>query len=132
MQAFTLWRDQRATGGRNAEDVAILRAVNDFIDKHGDSRFSDIAKDDTARPVINRAGYLDKSGASTIYLFTSGGLREATAGYDQKRVIKTLDDAGAFAKKGNSKTALSTRTPDGRTPRLYHIDPDKLSEGGGK
>lgn len=132
MQAFTLWRDQRATGGRNAEDVAILRAVNDFIEKHGDSRFSDIAKDDAARPVINRAGYLDKTGASTVYLFTSGGLREATAGYDQKRVIRALDEAGAFARKGNSKTALSTRTPDGRTPRLYHIDPDKLGEGGEK
>jgi len=132
MQAFTLWRDQRATGGRNAEDVAILRAVNDFIERHGDSRFSDIVKDDTARPVINRAGYLDKSGASTIYLFTSGGLREATTGYDQKRVIRALDEASAFARKGNSKTALSTRTPDGRTPRLYHIDPDKLADGGGK
>lgn len=131
MQAFTLWRDQRATGGRNAEDVAILRAINDFIDKYGDSRFSGIAKDDAMRPVINRAGYVDKSGASTVYLFTSGGLREATTGYDIKRVIKALDSVGAFAQKGaNGKTALSTRTPDGRTPRLYHIYPDKLGEGG--
>lgn len=131
MQAFALWRDQRAAGGRNAEDVAILRAINDFIDKHGDSRFTDIAKDDMARLVINRAGYLDKAGASTVYLFTSGGLREAAAGYDIKRVIKALDSVGAFAQKGaNGKTALSTRTPDGRTPRLYYIDPDKLGEGG--
>jgi len=127
--AFTLWRDQRATGGRNAEDVAILRAVSDFIDKHGDSRFSDIAKDDTTRPVINRAGYLDKSGASTIYLFTSGGLREATAGYDMKRVIKALDDAGAFSQKGaNGKTALATRTGADGVKKLYHLDAIKLQE----
>src|SRR5690606_24930288 len=107
MQAFSLWRDQRATGGRNAEDIAILRAINDFIDKHGDSRFSYIDEKETTRLVLNRAGYLDRSEESTIYLFTSSGLRDATEGYDLKRVIKALDDVGAFAKKGNQKTSLS-------------------------
>lgn len=129
MQAFTLWRDQRATGGRNAEDVAILRAVNDFIDMHGDSRFSDITKDDMTRPVINRAGYLDKSGTPTIYLFTSSGLREATKGYDIKRAIKALDSVGAFAQKGtNGKTALATRTAGEGVKKLYYLDATKLQE----
>lgn len=132
LRGFDLWREQRDTGGLNAEDASILRRLADFIERHGDSRFSNIDDNDTARPVINRAGYLDRSGASTVYLFTSGGLREATTGYDLKRVTAALDKVGAFAKKGNSKTALSTRTPDGRTPRLYHIDPDKLTPEGGK
>ncbi len=81
------------------------------------------------RPVINRAGYLDKSGVSTIYLFTSGGLREATKGYDIKRAIKALDSVGAFAQKGaNGKTALATRTAGEGVKKLYYLDATKLQE----
>lgn len=129
MHCFALWRDQRGTHGRNAEDASILRAVGDFIDKHGESWFSDIAKDDTARPVPNRAGYLNKSGASTVYLFTSGGLREATVGYDLKRVIKTLDSVGAFAQKGaNGRAAIATRIAGDGVKKLYHLDAANLQE----
>ena len=129
LRGFHLWKDQRGTSGRNAEDVAILRTVRDFIDKHGDSRFSDIANDDTARSVINRAGYLDKSGGAIRYLFTAGGMKEATAGYDIKRVVRALDDAGVFAKKGaNGRTQVATRTANEGVKKLYHIDAEKLSE----
>lgn len=129
-RAFGYWRQQRATCGRSAEDAAILRAVADFIDKHGDSRFSDINASAEAPIVVhNRAGYWSGIGASRLFLFTSSGLREACQDYDIRRVIKALNDAGAIAKKGaNRKTAVSTRVPDGRTPRLYHVDAEKLQE----
>ncbi|SDM52818.1 putative DNA primase/helicase [Oryzisolibacter propanilivorax] len=127
LHGFGLWRGQRGTGGRSAEDAAILRAVGDFIDRHGSSRFESMSAADAPRAVVNRAGYVSTSPSGTVYLFTSGGLREAAQGYDLARVLAALDTAGAFAKRGaNGKTAATTRTPDGRTPRLYHVQPDRL------
>jgi putative DNA primase/helicase len=129
---FSLWRDHRATGGRSAEDAAILRAVADFIDKHGDSRFSNLSPtlNDSSRPVLNRVGYVDWAGNVPIYLFTSGGLKEAVKTFGIKRAIAALDKAGAFQKKGENSISISTRTPDGRTPRLYHVNPEKLGDVG--
>lgn len=127
VRSFNLWRSQRETGGQDAEDAAILQRVADFIDRYGDARFSDISGSNEAYTVHDRAGYVDSAGPTTAYLFTAVGLREATQGCDFARVVRVLDAAGAFVKKGSSKTALSTRTPDGRTPRLYHIDPARLT-----
>lgn len=126
--AFNLWREQRAAGGRNAEDVAILRLVSDFIDRHGDSRFSGL-DDHSAQPVRDRAGYWKDDGSGRLYLFTPGGLREATKGYDMKRVIRALDGAQAFGQKGaNGKTAIATRTATDGVKKLYHLDATKLQE----
>src|SRR5690606_2114626 len=125
--AFGLWRNQRPTGGRSAEDAAILRAVADFIERHGESRFSSLGanQNDLGRPVLNRAGYIGWSGSSAAYLFTSGGLKEAVKPYGIPRAIAALDRADAFIKKGANAASVSTRLPDGRTPRLYHINPEK-------
>ena len=82
--------------------------------------------------VRDRAGYWKDDGGHRLYLFTSGGLREATKGYDLTRVTKALQQAGALAAKGaNGKTALTTRVPGGDTPRLYHIDHSALVSDSG-
>lgn len=125
-RAFHLWRERRAMNGQNAEHVAILRAVSDFIDKHGDSRFSNIAVD-AVPPIRERAGYYKQEGERRLYLFTSGGLREAIKGYDLTRVTAALSKAGALDSEAG-RHAKSTRTPDGRRAKLYHIDPEKLTE----
>lgn len=126
---FDLWRSRRGTHGRTAEEAAITALVADFIDKHGSSRFADLEPVGEERPIINRAGYYSRSSDGTLYLFSSAGLKEATAGYDVAQVIEALNAAGAIAKHGgNGKTAVTTRTPDGRTPRLYHINPARLGE----
>lgn len=130
LHAFKLWHDHRGTEGRNAEDVAILRAVADFIDRHGDSRFSGLDDHDSNQTVRERAGYWKDTEAGRLYLFTGGGLREATKGCDMGRVIKALESSGAFAQKGaNGKTAIATRTPDGGVKKLYHLDYSKLQGG---
>jgi putative DNA primase/helicase len=61
-----------------------------------------------------------------IYLFTATGLRKATKGYDFQQVLKALDAAGAFVRKGENEIAIPTRTPRG-VERLYYIDPTKLT-----
>ena len=125
---FNLWRNQRGTHGRNAEDAAILRMVADFIDKHGDSRFSGL--DDHNAPLVrDRAGYWKDTGGARLYLFTAGGLSEATKGYDTGRVLAALDAAGAIADRDYGKRSKKVRVPGERPVSLYHIDPEKLAEG---
>lgn len=128
LRAFNLWREQRATGGRNAEDVAILRLVSDFIDRHGDSRFSGL-DDHSAQVVRDRAGYWKDDSGARLYLFTPGGLREATKGYDMNRVLAALDTAGAIADRDYGKRSKKVREPGGRPISLYHVNPAKLVEG---
>jgi putative DNA primase/helicase len=78
--------------------------------------------------VRDRAGYWEEIGASRMFLFTAGGLREATTGFDFGRVLRALEEAGAFTtQKGvTGERARKRRTPDGREIKLYHIDPSKL------
>ncbi len=134
---FNRWKENRSvtpTSFSN-EHSSILVAVSDFIERHSESRFSDVnATPHVTKmghsiepPIVrDRAGYWDDSSGSRIYLFTNSGLREATKAYDFRRVIKALDDAKAFTKKGTDKTSVLTRIPNGGIMRLYYIDPAQL------
>jgi len=129
LYCFSRWRNHRGADGRNAEDAAILRAVADFIEKHGDSRFSDLSNHD-ALAVRDRAGYWKDGKGGRLYLFTSGGLKEATKGYDFGRVLDALDGAGAIPERDAGKRSKKVRAAGGRPVSLYYIDPEKL--GGGR
>lgn len=133
---FNRWKENRESAGPyGSEHAKILRAINDFIERN-ESRFSSIQaqpyRTKTGQliepPVIrDRAGYFeDFTNGPRVYLFTNGGLREATKGYDFRRVLKALDDVGAFHQKDVDQKSVNTRIPDGRQIRLYHIDPSKL------
>lgn len=129
VRGFKLWREHRETGGRDAEDAAILRAVADFIDTHEDSRFSD---PDWSGTVHNRAGYLKRGPEGVVYMFTPAGLREATKGYEIRRVSKTLDSAGVLAKKDKSGKASAPGSVGAESKRrFYHIDGNKLRAAAG-
>lgn len=128
IHAFNLWRSRRPAGGQNAEHGAILRAVSDFIDRHGDSRFSSI--EGSADIVRDRAGWWKPDGDRRRYLFTPGGLRDAVKGYDISRALKALDDAGAIADRDYGEKSKKTHVPDlGEKKRLYHIAPEKIDGG---
>jgi putative DNA primase/helicase len=123
--AFDLWRKRRGGSGNSAEHGSILRAISDFIDRHADSRFSSI--DGSADIIRDRAGFWKTDAGRRLFLFTSGGLRDAVKGYDLDRALKALGSAQAIVATDPGRSSKTTRTPDGRTPRLYHIDPDKLA-----
>lgn len=125
MHAFELWRRRRGANEHGVEHAAILRSLADFIDRHSDSRFSNI--DGSADIVRERAGYWRQDGDRRLYLFTSGGLKEATKGYDLMRVLAALDKAKALAATDLDKRSKKTRDPTGRAVSLYHIDPDALT-----
>lgn len=89
VRCFQLWRENFGSGDK--EERQILEAVHDFIDKHGDSRFSEPSSEDK---IVNRAGYYRQNGDGRDYLFTASGLREALAGFDFNRGRETLKKAG--------------------------------------
>ncbi len=116
---FQLWRDHRGHG--NTEDRQILQSITDFIEAHGDSRFSDMdTPENPSMPIRNRAGYWKQDCQGRIYYFTSGALKEAGAGYDLKVISKALDDAGWIMEKNNGKNSIRKRI-NGSNIRLYAI-----------
>ncbi len=119
---FEVWRAGRGQGP--SEDRQILRAIADFIARHGDTRFS--SADDPEGEARDRAGYWEDSPTGRLYLFNRPGLEEAAKGYDLGRVVLALETVGAIAKRGTGKHQAQKRLPDGSRPWLYFIDPDKL------
>ena len=114
-------------GRRNDEPRQILEQVSGFIERHGDSRFSNAdanASDDAMR--INRAGWWRSDGSGRVYLFNSEGMREAVKGFDFKRALGTLQEAGALPESDASGERAKAQRIGGRLVRLYPIQADKL------
>lgn len=124
LQLFDVWRAGRGDGP--SEDQKILRAVADFIARHGASRFQSAAKG--SEPVRDRVGLWDnEEHGDRLYLFSRSGLEEATKGYDMGRVILALDTAGAIAKREHGKHQAQRRLPEGGKDRFYWIAPERLA-----
>jgi putative DNA primase/helicase len=134
---FNRWRAAQPENSSSKEHVQILDMVESYIARHGDTRFTDIRGRDefdaktpqSQYQARDRAGYWEQENDRRIYLFTNDALREATTGQDFNRVLRALDEAGAFSKNGTNGTkekAKVRKIPTGGTARLYHIDPEKL------
>jgi putative DNA primase/helicase len=142
-KVFDLWLTNQPQGTTTRESAQILECIANFIDGHGDSRFSDIEGgtrgyitksgnivEEPEITVRDRAGYFKNINGVRIYLFTSGGLREATKGHDFPRVLQTLTEVEAFTEidSNDNRKAKKVRLPDGGSGRLYHIDPAKVRD----
>lgn len=113
---FQMWREWRGTGG-STEARQILDAVREFVDTHGDSRFTHAREEGPAKD-SKRAGWWseweacpfddDAPNASRVYMFTTAGLREAGGGFDLKIVSKTLHEAGWLVKRNGYNFACPT------------------------
>lgn len=119
---FEGWQAGRGEGP--SEDRQILRAIADFIDRHGGSRFQSVEAG--ADEVRDRAGYWESASTGRLYLFTRSGLEEATKGFELARVVRALDGVGAIAKRAAGKNQAKRRMPDGTMPWLYWVDPARL------
>lgn len=120
---FKAWQSARGHG--NDERRQILELVAGFIARHGDSRFSNAdanTADDSMR--INRAGWWRDVDGGRIYLFNAEGLREAVKGFDFKRALDTLQEAGALP--ATSGERAKAQRISGQLVRLYLIIADKL------
>jgi len=122
---FRIWRASRGRG--NSERRDILEKLADFIDRHGDSRFL-CAAGHSGLPVRDRAGWWRDTDDGRVYLFTSGGLREALTGFDFNKCKSVLREAGALPEPGaTGELSQPTRVKGERDPkRLYWINAEKL------
>lgn len=94
-----------------------------FIERHGDSRFSNAdATNDAMR--INRAGWWRDADGGRVYLFNAEGMREAVKGFDIKRALDILQEVGALPGTGGERA--KAQRIDGRLVRLYPIQAEKL------
>ena len=114
---FRAWQDHRGPG--DSEQRQILGAVADFVSRHGDARFSPLIGE-PAHPVRDRAGWWKDDGDDRVYLFTNEGLRDATRGYDFKRVKRALQDAGWISERDAGRPTKNVRVNVGQQ-RLFHI-----------
>lgn len=122
LELFEVWRAGRGQGP--SEDRQILRAIADFIARHGDTRFS--SADDPEGEARDRAGYWEDSPTGRLYLFNRPGLEEAAKGYDLGRVVLALESVGAIAKREPGRAQATKRLPSGRKEKLYWIDAARL------
>jgi putative DNA primase/helicase len=137
---FEAWRKAQPETSGSKEHAQILELVRDAINTHGTSQFSDLEGatrtlitpegkmvQESEIRVVNRMGYWKDDDEKRIYLFTSEGLKRATKAHDWRRVLRALEEAGAFAKKAQKQISIATRIPgENRIEHLYWIDPDKL------
>lgn len=125
---FAAWKSLRGEG--NDERRQITGQVAGFIERHGDSRFSDADANPSLEVMrINRAGWWRHEGDKRVYLFNKEGMHEAVKGHDFKRALDMLQEVGALAKSSGER-AKPLRI-GGQVMKLYTIDPSKLEEGHG-
>ena len=90
---FKAWQSTRGRG--NDERRQILHQISGFIERHGDSRFSYAGRADVRDSMrFNRAGWWRDEAQGRIYLFNKDGLHEALKGFDFKRALDCLQEAG--------------------------------------
>lgn len=117
---FNLWSAGRVRG--NDEGRQIIDQLSDFIDRHGDSRFSNKDSDPSNPSIKERAGwYQQGDDGNRVYLFTGSGLKDALKGFDFSRALDHLQIIGVIpAPASDGKRARSHRI--GGSPRkLYQV-----------
>jgi len=117
---FASWQGNRGEG--RTETRQILDTVTEFIETHGDSRFTQIcptAPDAVKASGQGRAGYWEDTTQGRVFLFTAAGMSEATKGFDIRRVIDALEAEGWLLGKERSKV----RQAGGKKTRLYSVLP---------
>ena len=120
--AFDAWRLHRGEG--STEQLQILQAVQDFLERHGDSRFS--ALGDTEVVVRDRAGYWREAQDGRVFLMTRGALQEAAKGHDLPRIGQALNAAGWLAEKDRDGRFTRKTKVGGRPLNLYAV---RIPEG---
>ena len=117
-ECFELWQTYRGEG--QTETTSILESINDFIERYSDSRFSSFLNN--GQTVSDRAGYWKDHGSERVFYFNSPALKQASGGFDIKRVLTAIESSGwLFEHDGGKKSKVMK--VDGRATRLYAIKP---------
>jgi putative DNA primase/helicase len=126
-EGFKAWRSLRGGEAGNDERRQIIDRVSAFIERHGDSRFSDMEKADESH-IQNRAGWWRDSADGREYLFNSDGMKEALKGFDFARGLDALVEIRALPKRDTSGKPSRLIRIGGRPARLYPINAERMGE----
>lgn len=121
---FELWQGSQGKG--NTEQRQAVEQLRDFLERHGDSRFSDIIHPNAE--VRDRAGWWDDSHDSRKYLLNKAGMNEALKGLTLVRALDALQAVGAIASPGTDGKRAKPYRIEGRLVRLYEVYPNALTE----
>lgn len=126
-EGLRIWRAARGTG--NGEQRQIAERVSDFLERHGDGRFSDADRPDDSI-IRDRAGWWRDGDQGREYLLTAEAMREALRGFDFARGLDALQEIGALPAPGSDgKRAKLMRIGGRGAMRLYPVNPEKLAGG---
>ncbi|MFG5777978.1 DUF927 domain-containing protein [Comamonas sp. J-3] len=123
------WLSMRGDVTGNAESSQIEQAVLDFIDRHGDSRFSDVnGPFDEHRMVMvrDRTGWWNSTSEGIEYWFTTEGMRDALKGFDFHRAVRVMQASGLMAPPGRDGKSAHAKRVQGRNVRVYVVKPEAL------
>ena len=118
LKCFDEWRKHRGVGA--TEDKVILESIRDFIDRFGDTRFTPKVENEITIKADRAGWYSGDAYSERTYLFTSAGLKDATVGYDKKRVIEALIKVKWLTCDSYGKSATQHKI-QGRNIRLYAV-----------
>jgi len=118
------WRSTLSSSG-NAEKHQVIERMTAFIEKHGDSRFSD-ADNPSDMPVRDRAGWWRDSEDGRTYLFTAAGMREALKGMEFKDALDELQRLGVLPPSDASGERAKALRISGRQLRLYVVNAENF------
>nr|WP_298380707.1 DUF927 domain-containing protein [uncultured Halomonas sp.] len=123
VEGFAAWKTGQ--GGVQSEHEQILANVRSFIERHGDARFS--ALDGHAISVRDRAGWWRDASQGRVFLFNKEALREALGGFDLRRGLDALEEAGWIAERESDSRSIRVRVCGSRV-RLYAIRTTECEE----
>lgn len=121
---FRAWQMLRGDRKGNSEQRQTLDQLSEFLDKHGDSRFSnmDLPLDPARAALIrDRAGWYQETSHGRVYLFTPSGLKEALRGSDIERAKSDLQAAGVMPKNGSDGKRSELAQPTGEKRGRFYI-----------
>jgi len=121
---FTAWKMLRGDNQASHEHQQILERLAEFLEKHGDSRFTDKdALPDPTRAALvrERAGWYEGSNQGRVYLFTAAGLKEALRGFDFERAKTVLQVAGVMPKREAGGRRSESIRVAGDKVRVYTV-----------
>jgi len=129
-KSFNSWLSMR--GNLNDETKQIIDQLSGFIDRHGDSRFSDTGVVNADKSVkINRAGWWrDDNAGHRTYLFNTSAFKEALAGFDFRRALDTLQHLGVIPPPGANGERAKAERLGGHLAKYYAVNADKLGSHG--
>ncbi|MDN6336988.1 MAG: DUF927 domain-containing protein [Halomonas sp.] len=115
-------------GSVQTEHEQILASVRTFIERHGDSRFSNVDSDPRHTPTVhNRAGYWRDHPGGRVYLLMQSAIRESLGGFDLRRGLDAIETAGWLAERRNEARSVRVQI-NGSRKLLYAI---RVEEGDG-